>query len=593
MKFWKTPRRFLSGGVFCLLIVALGAGEGCGERASDARRPGIMRGCIARISGFDPVRVGDVASVLAIARVYEGLLQYAYLARPYRLEPLLAENLPAVSPDGLTYTFAIRRGIFFQDDPCFQDRAGRGRELTAEDFIYSLKRVADPTNASSGWWAFNDRIAGLNEFRAAALNRGMTDYEQPVAGLRAPDPYTLEIRLTRPYPQLLWVLAMHYAAAVPREAVEFYGADFVNHPVGTGPFILKSWIHNYRMEFVRNPKWAETGRREPLHDHTEWAVVNGGAPAVIPSLDAVILYVMDDAATRWLAFLRGQVDLYTDVSRDEWDAIMTPAGDLDPEFAAQGIRMASIQSLNTYYIAFNMDDPVLGRNRQLRQALSCAFNTAEWVRFYNGRVARATGPIPPGVAGYDDTPSPYGFDLEKARRLLAAAGYPDGRDPATGRRLELTIELGRTDAETRESTELFISFMDRIGVVVNPSYNNAPAFFKKIERRQAQMFRLSWVADYPDAENFLQLFYSPNASPGPNRCNYSNPEFDRLYEQARVMNDSPERTALYRRMAAILVEDAPWIFVHHPVDYSLYHTRLKRYVPSDFPYGMDKYWAVE
>ncbi|MDD3605286.1 MAG: ABC transporter substrate-binding protein, partial [Kiritimatiellae bacterium] len=276
-----------------------------------------------------------------------------------------------------------------------------------------------------------------------------------------------------------------------------------------------------------------------------------------------------------------------------WDVIFRDGGRLAPELAARGIRASGIAGLDTYYIGFNMDDPVVGHNKKLRQALTCAFDSEAWIRYYNHRVTRARGPIPPGVEGYSDEPALHPYDLEKARKLLAEAGWPDGRDPQTGKRLELTLELGQTDTEIRESTELFIGFMDKLGVVINPSYNNKPAFFKKIEQREAQMFRLSWFADYPDAENFLQLFYGPNASPGPNRVNYRRPEYDRLYEEIRVMQDGPERTELYRRMAAMVEEDCPWIFMHHPMAYVLHHDRLRNYAPHDFPYGMEKHFRLE
>ena len=266
---------------------------------------------------------------------------------------------------------------------------------------------------------------------------------------------------------------------------------------------------------------------------------------------------------------------------------------MDSELHDRGIQLHKISGLNTYYIGFNMDDPVVGNNKALRQALSCAFNTKEWVQFYNGHVVRARGPIPPGVAGSTEHVSPYAYNLDKAKEYLSKAGYTDGIDPETGRRLQLTLELGSTDVEMRESTELFIDFMARMGVVIIPSYNSKAAFFDKVERRQAQLFRLSWFADYPDGQNFLQLFYSPNRSPGPNRVNYSNPEFDKLYEAAAIMSDSPERTAAYEKMADIVINDAPWLFLHHPVDYSMTQPWLKNYHPTDFPYGVEKYYRID
>ena len=540
---------------------------------------------------------GDVASALAISRIYEGLLQYSYLKRPYAVEPCLAAALPQVSPDALTYTFSIRRGIYFQDDPCFTATQGRGRELTAADFVYSIKRVADLKTGSTGFWAFNDRIVGLDEFRAASAADKPTDYSCPVEGLSALDDWTFQIRLKRPYPQLLWIMTMHYTFAVPCEAVDFYGADFVNHPVGTGPYVLKSWKKNYRLEYTRNPKWAQTGRieRYPAEgspgDVAQGLLMDAGQP--LPLIDRVVQYVIGDTSTLWFMFLRGQFEM-SGISRDNWNAVISAEKDLNRDLAAKGISMFATPVMETFYIGFNLDDAIVGPNKRLRQALTCAFNTETYIRFYNDRVIRAKGPIPPGIAGFEDQSTPYPFDLTRARSLLAEAGYPDGQDPITGRRLKLTIDLGNAnDPEVRAAVELFAGFMRRIGVLIVPVYNNWPAFLARIERRQAQLFRLGWVADYPDAENFLQLFYGPNSSPGPNHSNYRNKDFDALYEKVRVLPESPERTVLYRQMAAIVVEDCPWIFEQHPLSYALTHAWLKNYKPHDFPYGMGKYYAID
>ena len=590
----KTPiakRRRLSVGLAASL--ALMTVHSPAADISRAEIPNALYGVAERIRGFDPALAGDVASALAISRIYEGLLQYSYLDRPYRVEPCLCESMPEISEDGLTYTFKIRRGVRFQADPCFAATAGAGRELTAEDFVYSIKRIADMKTGSTGYWAFNGRIAGLDEFRAASSGEQPTDYGAAVSGLDAPGRYTLRIRLKAPYPQLLWILTMHYSFAVPREAVEYYGPDFVNHPVGTGPFRLKAWKRNYRIEYGRNPAW----RRETYPaagaagDAQSGLLAESGRP--IPFLDRIAQYVVSDSTTLWFMFLKGEVDS-SGISRDNWDAVITSEKTLKNELADMGIRMFSTPVMETYYIGFNMDDPVVGGNLPLRQAIACAFDTGHYVRFYNNRVIRASGPIPPGIAGFEDQTQPYPFDLERARALLAQAGYPGGKDPKTGRRLKLNLDIGNpNDPEVRASVELFSSFMDRIGIQIVPIYNNWPTFLSRMERRQAQMFRLGWVADYPDAENFLQLFFGPNSSPGPNHCNYANKSFDALYEKARIMADSPERTALYRQMAGIVVEDCPWIFEQHPLSYGLHHRWLKNYKPHDFPYGMNKYHAVD
>ncbi|MDO9542267.1 MAG: ABC transporter substrate-binding protein, partial [Kiritimatiellia bacterium] len=409
----KTPNRLASAKslLFCYFLFSAFIFFSPAADINGGENPNTLYGVAVRIRGFDPVTAGDVASSLAISRIYEGLLQYSYLARPYRVEPGLCEKMPDVSANGLVYTFTIRKGIFFQDDPCFTATGGKGRELTADDFIYSIKRVADIKTGSTGYWAFNERIVGLDEFRAVSGGELPTDYNRVVDGLAAADRYTLRIRLKRPYPQLLWILTMHYACAVPREAVEYYGREFVNHPVGTGPYCLKSWVRNYRLEYTRNPKWGQTGRVECYPSEgsgqdaelglladppaTLCVALRAGAGQPIPFIDRIVEYVVGDSTTRWFMFLKGQMES-SGISRDNWDAVITSEKSLKNELAVLGIKMFNAPVMETYYIGFNMDDPIVGGNKLLRRALACAFNTDHYVRFYNHRIIRAAGPVPPG-----------------------------------------------------------------------------------------------------------------------------------------------------------------------------------------------------
>ncbi|VGO14600.1 Periplasmic oligopeptide-binding protein [Pontiella desulfatans] len=579
--------------------------SGCGDGNLGAREANgevVAYSSTHRITGLDPATSSSVDASLAISRIYEGLLQYDYLARPYKVVPSLAESMPEVSEDGLVYTFKIRKGIYFQDDPCFPD--GKGRELTARDFDYSLKRVADVKNASPGFWAFSGRIKGIDDFHKASQSPEPTDYEMPVAGLKVLDPYTLQVVLNEPYPQLLYILTMHYSFVVPREAVELYGKKLTNHPVGTGPYRLVEWRRNSRIEFERNPKWAETGRVETYPSAASPEFEAKGllrdAGLQIPFNDRIIQYVIDDTSTSWMMFLSGQLDSSA-ISPDNWDAVVTPSKSLTGTLEKRGIELISSPYTAVYYMGFNWDDALVGfsedpeqneRNKKLRQALSCAYEFDLMNTFMNNRLYPLNGPIPTPLAGNLTEPSPYLFNLEKAAKLLAEAGYPEGIDSKTGRRLELVIELGSADTNTRQSMELMADMYQKIGVVLKTNYNTWPAFIEKLNRRQAQLFRLAWVADYPDAENFLALFYSKNASPGPNHANYRNAEIDRMYEQIRVMPDSPERTAIYEKMAKIIVEEAPWVFQYQPMSFAVKHSWIENYVSHDYPYGMGRFRRV-
>jgi oligopeptide transport system substrate-binding protein len=545
-----------------------------------------------RIRGFDPVTASDTTSIAAICKVYEGLYEYEYLVRPYKIKPMLADGLPMISADRRTYTIRLKRGVMFADDPCFP--GGKGRELVAEDFVYSIKRLADQKNLSPRFYNLEGRIVGLDEFRAESGKRRVS-YDEPVEGVQAPDRYTIQIKLKEPFPQLVNALTQSETFPVPREAVEYYGKEFLNHPVADGPFRLSGWRwRNYSMEFTRNPSYH--GDTYPTvgaaGDRERGLLEDAGKP--IPFLDRVTQYVIADDSTEWLMFLAGQLAA-SGISRQNFDAVITPQKELTPELKARGIRLDRAPRMATFYVGFNMEDPVVGPNKKLRQALACAVDLQTWVKFYNDRQLPAKGLLPPMIAGNGyDLPAPYAFDLVRARRLLVEAGYPDGRDPKTGRRLALTIELPTAaDVEERQSADLLASFFDKIGVELRASYNNWPEFLKKLERKQCQLYRVGWVVDGPDAYYFLLLFYSKNISPGPNNSNYVSPEFDRMFEQARVMEDSPERTALYRKMEAWVVEDCSCIFMTHPLAYGLFQPWLKNYKYHDRPYSNVKFYKID
>ena len=578
--------------LFSLAFVALPLllSPACNRAPAPDSAPDTLRLTTSRIAGFDPAKAADEATILAVGKLYEGLYQYDYWTRPYRVVPLLADGMPDVTPDGLQWTLRLRPGIRFADDPCFAATSGRGRPVTAADFVYSLLRIADVKVGSSGYWLFRGRIEGLDDFRAASQTDAPTDYDAPVAGLRALDDRTIQLRLTAPYPQLLWALAMPYTFIVPREAVETYGPDFPLHPVGTGPYILASARPNYRYEYRANPAWTDPDTPRTDTVPADAPTPDAGRP--LPLVPRIVASVVGDPSTAWLLFLTGDLDR-TSVTLDQWDSIIAPDQTLRPEIASRGIALSRTPTLGVSYIAFNMDDPVLGPNRKLRQALACAFDLPAWLRFQNGRMAPADGPVPPGVAGAAETPNPCSYDLGRAKRLLAEAGYPGGRDPATGRRLVLTLDIGSADnPEEHQGAELIASFFDKIGIQLHLSFNNWPTFLKKIQNRQCQLFKLIWLGDYPDAQNFLQLFHTPNASPGPNRANYTNPAFDALYEQMTATPDGPSRNALCRSATDILREDCPWIFIAYPNKYSLRHTRLRNDLPTDFPWGTEKYLAL-
>ena len=399
-------------------------------------------------------------------------------------------------------------------------------------------------------------VTALTRLGDAGLASPNAWMAKEIESVRAPDRSTVEVRLRRRTHYFPWLMAMAPAAIV--------GAD----GDGTGPYRLVSWRKNHEMLFRR---------RQPSEK----------------GFDEVRYLVIDDASTKWLMFLKGEIDFLGEVSRDNWDSVVGADGRLLPSLAAMGVRLHSTPSLDVLYVGINMRDRVLGGNRRLRQALNAAFDYPAWERFYNGRIRECDGPVPPGVDGRLETPFRYRHDPVLARRLLAEAGYPGGVDPATGRSLVLTLTIGRPTQESREAGELMASFYDRVGIRLDLQYLTWNAFLRAVNEGQVQMYRMGWVADYPDAQNFLQLFCSRNASPGPNHSNYSNPEFDREYDAALDSADVNERNGHWRRCQEIVREDCPWVFTNFNKNHSLIRSRVGNYVPSCFPYGQESRYTAE
>lgn len=543
----------------------------------------------SKIKGIDPAFADDLYSGREVGKVYEGLLQYHYLKRPYALIPNLAEAMPEISADGKTLTFKLKKGVLFQDDASFKATGGKGRELTADDVVYSFKRLADPKVASSGWWLFDGKIAGLNEWREASSKAGSTDYSKVIDGLKAVDRYTVQIVLTNRSAQFLYALAMPFTGIVPREAVEAYGKEFINHPVGTGPFKLEEFNGASRVIWVRNPTYRKELYPSDGDESDKARGLLADAGKQIPFVDRIELRVIEESQPLWLTFLQGKLDT-AGIPKDNFSSAVTASKELSPELKAKGIELLKEPNADVTHFSFNMDDPVVGKNKLLRQAMSLAYDEAKYIEtFYNGRGVPAQGPIPPDISGFDPAfKNPYRqYNIAKARELMSKAGFPGGKGLAP------IVFATMSDSTSRQSADFAQQMFGQIGVQLKVDTYSWPQFQETIKNRKAQLWSFAWGADYPDGENFLQLFYSKNKSPGPNDAGYSNPEFDKLYEQALKLQDTPERTALYRKMAQLVVEDCPWIFGTHRIQFQLLHPWLKNLKLHEFDHVMLKYLRID
>ncbi len=500
-------------------------------------------------TGLDPAVASDIATLSLLENLFDPLLRYDYLARPLALRPNTTVAMPEVSADGLVYTFRIRPGIYFTPDPAFK---GQRREVTAQDYIFSIKRLFDPAIKSPWLFLFEGKIADMS----------------------APERHTLRIRLTAPDSNFLFYLATPASSVVAREVIEAYPGQAGNHPVGTGPFILGTWQRSDKIVLLANPQSTH--------------VVNGKR---LPLVDRVEVRIAEEFQGRVLGFLGGEFDYLEQVPESMTDMVIQD-GKLKPALAARGMELTRFPVLQTYYMWMNMEDPVLGgytkQKVALRRAIALGYDSAEDVKLLKkGFALRAESPLPPEVLGHDSAyRSPVRHDPALARALLDRFGYhqrdADGfrRQPKQGRvgeSLPLTL-LMHSEATVggRLRDELWRKNLNAIGLRVAFKTDKKTEIIKASRLGKVQMFESNWIADFPDGDNFYQLLYGPNSG----RANYARfnlPAYNLRYEQARLLGHSKARQKLYGEMNQLLHAYNPWVPLTHPISADIRHPWLKNY----------------
>ncbi len=568
----------LFGGIFLILC-------GCSkERNFDERELHFISP--EKIVGFDPIHASDMYSGNEVGKVYEGLFEFHPLKRPYELMPNLAESLPSVSEDGLTYTFKLKKNVLFHDSPAFKD--GKGREMKSDDIIFSIKRLADPKLQAKGWWLYDDKIAGLNEWREKYASQETTNYSDEIEGIKKIDDYSFSIKLKKPYPQFLYALAMPYSFVVAKEAVQHFGKEFLNHPVGTGPFILPVFDQSNRIVYLKNPTFREKLYPSEGEEGDDKLGLLADAGKRIPLVDKIVVDIVVESQPKWLSFQKAKADLL-EIPKDNFDSAVIAGKEIAPELKSKGIRLYANAQLDDTFFAFNHDDPLF-KNKKLRQAMSVAWDRQEANKlFYNGSAVESQSVIPQGLGGYrKEFKNPYvKFDLEMAKKLLAEAGYPNGKGLPS-----ITIQT-RNETVARQMIEHFAKNLEKIGITIKVGMNTWPELINKVTKRQHQMYTMAWGADYPDAENFLGLLYCPNSSPGSNGSNYCNPDFDNLYKTATILQDGPERNIMYEKMNEMIALDMPWIFGFNRTKFYLSQAWLKNYKFMEFNHSQFQYLNLD
>ncbi|TMH69310.1 MAG: hypothetical protein E6H48_02385 [Betaproteobacteria bacterium] len=537
-------------------------------------------------TSFDPAFATDAASDGVIGSIFDAMLDYDYLARPVKLVPRALEAMPTAEEDGRSYICRIRKGLFFTPDPAFK---GKPRELTAADFAYSFKRMLDPA-VKAGWlWLLEGKLEGGDEARTKAVKTGKFDYDAPLPGLTVVDRYTLKIRLKKADLRFPYVLAVQNMGAMAREVVEAYGADIGAHPVGTGPYLLSEYRRSARIVLTANPNFRAVSYvpAGPIPPASQ-PVADALKGRKLPLAGRVEITIMEEGQSRWLGFLNRELDFLDILPIDFTDQALDN-GNLRPNLAAQGIAHDVLLRPNTWWTYFNMKDPVVGgytpEKIALRRAIGMAYNVDELIRvLQKGRATPANGPIPPDIAGFDPNLRTQAqiYDPAASRLLLDRFGYKD-RDGDSYREMPdgkpLILERWSTpDSRGRQGDELWKKNMDAIGLRTTFRQDRLPELRKMARLGKIQMRSDGWNGDYPDAENFMQLLYGPNVGQE-NNAQFDLPEYNRLFEQARTMADSPERTKLFDRMTEIVIAYAPWRLTYHLLEDSVRHKWVRTYVP--------------
>jgi oligopeptide transport system substrate-binding protein len=659
-----------------LLLVA-----GCGSPwnnpypASDRGANIFYTSFAERPKHLDPVQSYSENEYALIANIYMPPLQYHYLLRPYQLVPFAAQQLPSAQyfdsqdrplPETApaatiaytVYEIRIRSGLAYQPHPAFARnslgeplylnltphdmRRVRGlrdfeetgtREVTAEDYVYQIKRLASPRLHSPIFGLMSQYIVGLKEYadrvHAVAgklpVNAWLDLNQDAISGVSAVDRYTYRIRVKGKYPQFLYWLAMPFFSPIPVEADRFYAQpgmaqrnlSFDWYPVGSGPYMLTVHDPNRQMVLERNPNFpAEPypSQGEP-GDAEAGLLADAGQP--MPFIDKMVFSLEKESIPYWNKFLQGYYDA-SGITSDTFDQVVRVTGtgdaELTPAMQKQGIRLQTSVATSVMYMGFNMLDPVVGgdseRARKLRQAISIAVDQEEFISiFLNGRGISAQGPIPPGIFGYRSGEAgidPYVYDwvdgaprrkpIEYAKQLLAEAGYPQGVNRETGKPLMIYFDSTMSGVGAKARSDWLIKQFARIDLQLVMRSTDYNRFQEKMRKGTEQLYYWGWNADYPDPENLLFLFYGPQSKvkySGENASNYANAEFDQMFERMREMESSPQRQALVDDMMRLLHRDSPWVWGFYPKDFGLAHQWVYNRKPNKMANNTLKYQRID
>ena len=500
---------------FLAFVLFLLAGCGCNNNPSKEGKKFFRYNQSSGLASLDPAFAKDQSTIWACNQLYNSLVQ---LDDNLNVQPSIAHRWE-VSEDGTLYTFYLRTDVKFHDNACFE--GGRGRTVNAADVVFSFNRILDKKLASPGAWIFNNSVDSVQPFKAV-------------------NDTTFQVKLTRPFRPMLGILSMQYCSVIPKEAVAKYGADFRAHPVGTGPFVFKNWKEGPALILTRNEAYFE----------------KDAAGKQLPYLDGIKVSFIDNKKTEYLAFKQKELDFINSIDQSYIDEVLDEDGNMKPELKEK-FDLLKTPYLNTEYLGFltqgktEKDNPYL--NKKLRQAINYGFDRGEMLKYLRNGVGKpaTSGFTPFGLPSFSQEVKGYSYDVQKAKTLLKESGFDTKQ--------QLTLYTN----ETYKEFALFIAKqLEQIGLNVKTEISQPAILREWMSQGKVQFFRGSWLADYPDAENYFAVFYSKNGSP-PNYTRFNNAGYDKLYEQALAENDDAKRFAIYHQMERIIIEEAPVVPLYY------------------------------
>ncbi len=528
-----------------------------------------------RPSSFDPADAVDNYTIAEVSKVYESLYEFHPFRRPYEIVPNLAEAMPEQKRGGNSFVIRLRKGVHFHYDLHFP--GGKGREITASDVVYSLARLADPRRNHKGYWVIENKIMGLEKWRAQVKNTVKLEAYPPISGLRALDNYTLEIDANTDAASLVNALAMIPTAIVSREMVKHYGDDFSTHPRGTGAFLLAAYAPTGDIVYSKNKNFRD--KKFPSNES-----VDSGKP--LPLVDRIVVRVLSESQPLLQNFFRGKGDLLTLPSDLISDVVQGQT--LKAEHLKKGFKLSVDPMIDVNFFGFNHEKKIF-RDRRVREAISIAYNREEANRlFFGGSARSAQSIIPPGLAGHEEgyqNPATK-FDLGKSKELLRAAGFPEGKGIS-----ELTLLLSG-GGSTRLIGEHFSRCLAALGIRVRVELLPWGEFLRRINKGESDFFFMAWSADYPDAGNFLQLL-SCDRRGDVNRSRFCDQRFEKLYRSALALPLGPERSKIYQELNRLVGLELPWVFGFHRSQFNLIQPWVRNFQYMEFPTGQFPYLGID